>query len=118
MTEADVREDVPSDPTLSCPICTKLFIQAVKTPCCSTTYCEECIQAHLLEQDFKCASCAERVGSLDRLEDDLEARERVREYIEKEIERLKFEDLKEEEQGITGVSLPLTFHRTKGKKID
>jgi len=54
LTAADVRDRTPTDTSLACPIDNKLFRDAVKTPCCGTTYCEDCIQTHLLERDFIC----------------------------------------------------------------
>src|SRR5262245_38346590 len=41
LTPADIRERPPSDPSLACPLDNKLFRDAVKTPCCNTTYSEE-----------------------------------------------------------------------------
>jgi protein MPE1 len=92
VTEAEIREEPPSDPSLACGICSTLLSQAVRTPCCDARFCEECIQAHLLENDFKCPKCAKNVGSLDRLEVDRGAREKVGEYIKTEIERRRDED--------------------------
>jgi hypothetical protein len=89
LTAAEVRERVPSDPSLACPIDNRLFRDAVKTPCCGTVYCEECIQTHLLERDFICPSCAKKIPSLDKLEMDKPARMRVNDYIEKAIEESK-----------------------------
>lgn len=86
-----MRESAPSDESLTCPICTRLFVQAVKTPERGTTFCEECIQTHLLEHDFVAPDGEERIGSLDRLEDDWEARAKVEAYIGKEIERRRYE---------------------------
>jgi protein MPE1 len=54
--------------------------EAVETPCCHTAFCEECITTHLVEHDFECPQCESKVASLDRLQPDEEARERVREY--------------------------------------
>lgn len=87
VTESEVREESPPDATLACPICSKLFSQAVETPCCSTTYCEECIQAHLLEHDFICPGCDSKLEGLDGLKEDKEMRERVQMFIAEEIER-------------------------------
>ncbi|TFK29708.1 DWNN-domain-containing protein [Coprinopsis marcescibilis] len=89
LTVAEVREKAPTDPTLSCPVDNKLFRDAVKTPCCETTYCEECIQTHLLERDFVCPSCTKKIASLDKLVPDREKRAKVTEYIEKAIEESK-----------------------------
>jgi protein MPE1 len=85
LTAADVREKVPSDASLACPICGKLLRDAVKTPCCSKTFDEECIQTHLLESDFVCPSCHSKVPSLDKVTPDNVARDRVRRHIEEEI---------------------------------
>jgi protein MPE1 len=97
LTEAEVRDRAPSDPKLACPIDRKLFREAVKTPCCSTTYCEECIQSHLLERDFVCPNCERKVPGLDKLHKDLETRTAVATYIEKVIE-----DSKHAEDGADG----------------
>ncbi|KAJ7890471.1 DWNN domain-containing protein [Mycena olivaceomarginata] len=67
LTVAEVRERTTNDPSLVCPIDSKLFRDAVKTPCCGTHYCEECIQTHLLERDFICPNCAKKIPSLDNL---------------------------------------------------
>ncbi|KAJ6591512.1 DWNN domain-containing protein [Mycena vulgaris] len=91
LTVADVRERTPSDPSLVCPIDNKLFRDAVKTPCCGTHYCEECIQTHLLEQDFTCPSCAKKIASLDKLVMDKPMRTKVTDYIENVIEESKKE---------------------------
>ncbi|EAU90508.1 zinc knuckle domain-containing protein [Coprinopsis cinerea okayama7 len=86
LTVAEVREKTPTDPSLTCPIDNKLFRDAVKTPCCGTAYCEECIQTHLLERDFICPHCSKKIASLDKLIPDKESRDKVHEYIEKAIE--------------------------------
>lgn len=89
LTPAEVREKVPSDPSLACPIDNKLFRDAVKTPCCNKAYCEECIQTHLLERDFICPNCGKKIASLDKLTVDKPTRIRVADYIEKAIEESK-----------------------------
>ncbi|KAF8315353.1 DWNN-domain-containing protein [Clavulina sp. PMI_390] len=85
LTAADVREKRPSDLSLECPICNKLLRDAVKTPCCSKTFDEECIQTHLLESDFICPSCHKKISSLDKVTPDTASREKVRRYIADEI---------------------------------
>ncbi|KAK0238910.1 DWNN domain-containing protein [Armillaria nabsnona] len=99
LTAADVRERVPTDASLVCPIDNKLFRDAVKTPCCGTIYCEECIQTHLLERDFICPNCAKKIASLDELFADKPMRTKITDYIEKAIEKSKTEV--EEETGPT-----------------
>ncbi|KAJ3721212.1 DWNN domain-containing protein [Lentinula raphanica] len=98
LTAAEVRErNTPSDATLVCPIDNKLFRDAVKTPCCGTSYCEDCIQTHLLERDFICPSCGRKIASLDKLVPDFERRGRVNEYIQKAIDESRREAAASEE---------------------
>lgn len=63
----------------------------MKTPCCGTLYCEECIQTHLLERDFVCPNCGAKIASLDKLVIDKPTRTKVLDYIDKEIERSRNE---------------------------
>jgi len=93
LTAAEVREKPPSDVSLVCPIDNKLFRDAVKTPCCSKAYCEECIQTHLLERDFVCPNCEKKILSLDKLIPDKVIRAKVSDYIEKKIEESRKEGL-------------------------
>ncbi|KAF9563120.1 DWNN-domain-containing protein [Agrocybe pediades] len=99
LTAAEVREKAPSDPTLACPIDNKLFRDAVKTPCCSKVYCEECIQTHLLEKDFICPNCGKKIQSLDKLIMDKPSRTKVSDYIEKAIEESRKESGEEGSNG-------------------
>ena len=92
LTEADIREKPSKDPFIICTIDSKIFRDAVKTPCCETTYCEECIQTHLLEKDFICPKCGTKIASLDKLIIDKPTRARVMDYIDREIEASKRED--------------------------
>lgn len=84
-----MRERVPTDTSLVCPIDNKLFRDAVKTPCCGTSYCEECIQTHLLERDFLCPNCGKKIASLDKILMDKPTRTKVADYIDKAIEDSK-----------------------------
>ncbi|KZT71975.1 DWNN-domain-containing protein [Daedalea quercina L-15889] len=104
LTEADIRERTPSDPSLVCPIDNKLFRDAVKTPCCGTLYCEECIQTHLLERDFICPKCGAKIASLDKLIMDKPMRTKVGDYVDKEIEKSRHEP--QEELKSTGTPEP------------
>jgi protein MPE1 len=86
LTADDIRErQPPSDPSISCSLCQKLFREAVKTPCCSKVYCEDCVQTFLLERDFLCPGCGSKIASLDKLVMDKPTRTRVNDYIDKEI---------------------------------
>lgn len=84
-TPSEIREKAPTDPALACPIDNKLFLEAVKTPCCGALFCEDCIHAHLLENDFICPKCSKKIPSLDNLVIDKPMRTRVGDYIDKVI---------------------------------
>lgn len=102
ISTVDVRDRTPSDPALACPIDKKLFKDAVKTPCCGTPYCEECINAHLLENDFICPNCSKKIPSLDKLVMDKPMRTRVGDYIDKiikEINEVEDEAAREGDEG-------------------
>lgn len=100
LTVADVRERAPTDSSLACPIDNRLFRDAVKSPCCDTSYCEECIQTHLLERDFVCPNCGKKITSLDKLVVDKPMRTKVADYIDKVIEQSK----KDSEEGMSSAS--------------
>jgi hypothetical protein len=102
LSEAEVRERPSKDPSIVCPIDNRIFRDAVKTPCCGTAYCEDCIQTHLLEKDFICPNCASKVASLDKLVIDRPMRKKVVDYINKEIEVGQ-----REEDGQTNDSTPV-----------
>ncbi|KIK61793.1 hypothetical protein GYMLUDRAFT_42840 [Collybiopsis luxurians FD-317 M1] len=92
LTAAEVRErNTPPDLTLVCTIDNKLFRDAVKTPCCDTCYCEDCIQTHLLERDFICPNCGKKIASLDKLLPAHDERRRVNDYINNAIEESRRE---------------------------
>ncbi|PWN47918.1 hypothetical protein IE53DRAFT_389925 [Violaceomyces palustris] len=104
LTETDVYQSAPTDSSLACPLCSKLLRAAVKTPCCETRYCEECIQTHLLEHDFSCAECEKRIPDLELLIKDDETRARVRDYIKTTIEssERQAEGASDEDEGAPG----------------
>lgn len=87
LSKTDVYQSVPSDPSLACPLCSKLLREAVKTDCCQTSFCEECVQTHLFEHDFVCPECEKRIPDLEMLKIDDVKRKLVREYVDKAIER-------------------------------
>lgn len=91
LTEADIRERRPTDLSLICSIDNRLYRDAVKTPCCEKAYCEECIQTHLLENDFVCPNCQKKITSLDKLIVNKPLRTRVGDYIDKAIEESRKE---------------------------
>jgi hypothetical protein len=112
LSEAEVRERPSKDPAIVCSIDNRIFRDAVKTPCCGTAYCEDCIQTYLLEKDFICPSCASKVASLDKLAIDKPTRTRVADYITREIEASQKEEDTSEFTPVGSVSqvtIPDTF---------
>ena len=87
LSKTDVYQSVPSDPTLACPYCSKLLRDAVITPCCQTSFCEECVQTYLFEHDFLCPECEKHIQNIETLKIDDAKRKKVREYIASTIER-------------------------------
>ena len=64
----DDQEQVPDE--LCCPICNELIQDARKTPCCSTTYCNNCITQKLLDSDDSlCPKCKKQLKPVEMLED-------------------------------------------------
>jgi protein MPE1 len=80
-------------------MCQKLFREAVKTPCCSKVYCEECVQTFLLERDFLCPGCGSKISSLDKLVENKPTRTKVSDYIDKEIKEHQKNEEKIENTG-------------------
>lgn len=93
LTEAEVKDRPPRDAALACPYpgCGKLLRDAVKTPCCQTLYCEDCIHTHLLDRNFECPKCKHKIASLDKLKIDSETRAKVREYVRNAVEESRKE---------------------------
>lgn len=85
LTKNDVYEMAPSDPSLTCSLCSCLLRDAMETPCCHTRFCEECITTHLLDHDFACPECDTRIDDFDQLLRDEATRTKVRVYIDEEI---------------------------------
>ena len=82
LTQNDIQNLPPTDPDLTCSLCNRLLRDAVKTPCCSTSYCEECIQNYLSENDFVCPECESKIKSLKNLIKDEDRRTRAKQYLD------------------------------------
>lgn len=89
LTSSDIQNAPPTDPDLTCPLCNRLLRDAVKTPCCSTSYCEECIHNYLSENDFVCPECESKIKSLKNLVKDEDRRERAKKYLEDTLKASK-----------------------------
>ena len=66
---------------LECPVDKKMFIEPMKTPCCETTYCNDCITNALIESDFVCPGCKSEGVLIDDLKADEEAVEKIKAYL-------------------------------------
>ncbi|GAA6007885.1 hypothetical protein JCM11491_006524 [Sporobolomyces phaffii] len=89
LSASDVQNLAPTDPDLTCPICSKLLRDAVLTPCCSTSFCDECVSNALLDNDMLCPECETRVKNLDKLKPDDARRERAQKYVDEMVEASK-----------------------------
>ena len=68
---------------LECPIDKRMFVDPMKTPCCGKTYCHECIENALLDNDLQCPNCQTENVSLERLEPDEAVKNKIEEYTNK-----------------------------------
>ena len=81
------------DRGLECRIDKRLFVDPTKTPCCQTTYCRECIQNALLDNDLHCPHCSADNVPIDDLIPDDEMATNVRNY---EMEKASIDELAKE----------------------
>lgn len=65
---------------LECPIDKRLFVDPVKTPCCGKTYCNECIENALVDNDLTCPNCNTPNILIDNLTADDEAKAKIKAY--------------------------------------
>jgi protein MPE1 len=72
-----------------CQICNKLVKDATRTPCCKKLFCDEDIQAALLDNDFVCPGCGANEILLDDLVVDEDVKSQVAEYVKKWEEERK-----------------------------
>jgi protein MPE1 len=74
---------------LECPIDKKMFIDPMKTPCCETTYCNDCITNALIESDFICPGCKSDGVLIDDLKPDSEAVEKMKDFLAEKESKAK-----------------------------
>ncbi|KAK0627145.1 DWNN domain-containing protein [Immersiella caudata] len=74
---------------LECPVDKKMFIDPMKTPCCEKTYCNDCITNALIESDFICPGCKSDGVLIDDLKPDLEAVEKMKEFLAEKDNKAK-----------------------------
>jgi len=82
----DRAQQVPSE--LQCPICKKLFNDAVLIPCCQESYCDPCIREHLIAKN-KCPNC----GQTDVLCDSLLPNRHLRKAVDGYLAKLQDEGI-------------------------
>ncbi|MCJ1413816.1 hypothetical protein MMC32_000141 [Xylographa parallela] len=70
------------DRGLECTIDKRLFVDPTKTPCCQTTYCNECITNALLDDDLQCPGCGKEGILIDDLVPNIEMVAKIRKYEE------------------------------------
>jgi len=76
----DIYNTVPVPDNLRCPLCQKLFKDAVSIPCCGKSYCDECIRNYLLketENKMKCPNCQQ-----EQSPDNLVPNKKIRQAVE------------------------------------
>ena len=65
---------------LECPIDKRLFVDPMKTPCCGKTYCHDCIENALLDNDLTCPGCQTENVSLEGLVPDEDMKQKIKEF--------------------------------------
>jgi protein MPE1 len=65
---------------LECPIDKRLFVEPMKTPCCGKTYCSDCIENALADNDLTCPNCGTEDVILDNLTADDEMVAKIKKY--------------------------------------
>ena len=70
---------------LECPIDKRMFVDPTKTPCCQTTYCNECITTALLDDGLQCPNCGKDGVLIDDLYPDELAVSKIRDYKEEKL---------------------------------
>jgi protein MPE1 len=84
---------------LECPIDKRRFVDPVKTPCCSKTYCRECIDNALADGDLVCPNCGKEEVLMDDLVSDEDMVSSLRAYdAEKAKEKSEREEQAKAEQ--------------------
>ncbi|BGP37349.1 Protein mpe1 [Rhodotorula kratochvilovae] len=113
----DIQNLAPTDPDLTCPVCSKLLRDATLTPCCNTSFCDECVTNALLDNDMLCPECETRVKSLEKLKPDEDRRERCKKYVDDTLEASK-EAAEQEKQAREAEEERLRSAEEKRKKAE
>lgn len=85
------------DRGLECSIDKRLFVDPVKTPCCQSTYCNECITNALLDDDLRCLHCGKDGVLIDDLKPDSDMLIGIKEYQDEKAKAKKAQELADNE---------------------
>ena len=83
---------------LECSIDKRLFVDPTKTPCCHTTYCNECITNALLDDDLQCPGCGKDGILIDDLTPDVDMVAKIRSYEEEKVSAKKEQEKQKEKE--------------------
>ncbi|MCJ1399384.1 hypothetical protein MMC11_002586 [Xylographa trunciseda] len=83
---------------LECTIDKRLFVDPTKTPCCQTTYCNECITNALLDDDLQCPGCGKEGILIDDLIPDTEMVAKIRMYEDEKAGTANEHDAKKDKE--------------------
>lgn len=107
------------DRGLECSIDKRIFIDPMKTPCCGTTYCNDCITNALIESDFTCPGCQSDGILIDNLESDVETSEKIKVYLDEKTAAKKEKERAEKERSkspsVKAESTPTPEEKAKSK---
>ncbi|KAF2807969.1 DWNN-domain-containing protein [Mytilinidion resinicola] len=73
------------DRGLECPLDNRMFVEPMKTPCCGKTYCNECIENALVENDLVCPNCNKDGVLIDDLVADDDMTAKIKAYEDQKI---------------------------------
>ncbi|KAF2996496.1 hypothetical protein E8E13_005503 [Curvularia kusanoi] len=75
---ADAASKEVRERGLECPLDNRMFVQPVKTACCEKTYCNDCIESSLADNDLICPNCGEE--TLIEFTKDEEMESRIKDF--------------------------------------
>lgn len=118
LSASDVQALQPEDPDLQCSIDSRLLREAVKVPCCSTSFCQECITKYLQAHSYVCPECESKIKSLAQLKADEDRRTRVSEYIEEMVQASRETKEREKQENGEGDDEKASGDESKSKNDD
>ncbi|KAB8346365.1 hypothetical protein FH972_023407 [Carpinus fangiana] len=104
---------------LQCPIDKRLFVDPVKTPCCGTTYCNECIDNALANSDLVCPGCSTADVLIDDVIPDVDMVGKIKAYEEeKKAEKAKAEKPASPEAAVATTEEPVAAADEAAKSVE